>query len=262
MIDTVVTTVRDATMELESAGRIIAAELGTIFAKRSGGSIESLKAYYDAENIVVITKAGPLVYTHAGEYHFHLSMAELRIKNLKNGKPDHMAVAMDLFPGASVLDCTLGLATDAIVASYCVGISGKVKGLEISPLIAMVSKYGLQNYSSDLPCINEALRRISVTNADYGAQLALFPDNSFDVVYFDPMFRRPVHESSNMKPIRCLANNGPLTVEALHEAQRVARRRVVIKEKRGSGEFIRLGVDTVVGGKYSSINYGIIQAGG
>lgn len=262
MIDTVVTTVRDASMEIEAAGRVIAAELETIFVKRSGGSIESLKVRYDVENVVVITKAGPLVYTHAGEYYFHLSMAELRIKNLKIGKPDHMAVAMGLFPGASVLDCTLGLATDAIVASYCVGINGKVIGLEISPLIAIVSEYGLQNYSSDLQCINEALRRISVKNIDYYAQLAVFPDNSFDIVYFDPMFRRPVHESSNMKPIRCLANNAPLTVEALNEARRVARRRVVIKEKRGSDEFIRLGVDTVVGGKYSSINYGIIQAGG
>ncbi|MPM32311.1 hypothetical protein SDC9_78873 [bioreactor metagenome] len=126
----------------------------------------------------------------------------------------------------------------------------------------MITKYGLKNHINDLNCITDSLRRIAVENADYNSSLAQYDDNSFDVVYFDPMFRRPVHESSNMMPLRCLADHRPLTVEAINEAKRVARRRVVIKETKDSSEFSRLGVDTVVGGKYSSVSYGIIQLGG
>lgn len=262
MSHAVVTTVRNASCDDESIGHLFAAELGTVFVERNNYSIANLKNIYNAENIIVITKAGPVIYTTAGEYYFHLSMAELRIKNLKNGKHDHMMDAMALFPSASVLDCTLGLATDAIVASYCVGSTGKVLGLEVSPLLALLTKYGLKNHISDLPCITESLRRITVENADYNSCLAQYDTNSFDVVYFDPMFRRPVHESSNMKPLRYLADHRPLTVEAVNEAKRVAKRRVVIKETKDSSEFDRLGVDTVVGGKYSSVSYGLIHLGG
>ncbi|MGI6093610.1 MAG: class I SAM-dependent methyltransferase [Veillonellaceae bacterium] len=262
MAHAVVTTVRNATGTDESIGRMFASELGTVFVERNNYSIANLKNLYNVENIVVVTKSGPVIYTLAGEYYFHLSMAELRIKNLKNGKHDHMTDAMGLFPNASVLDCTLGLASDAIVASYCVGNNGKVVGLEASPLLALITKYGLQNHISDLPGVTEALRSITVENADYNSQLAKYDDNSFDVVYFDPMFRRPVHESSNMKPLRYLADHRPLTVEAVNEAKRVAKRRIVIKETKDSSEFSRLGVDTIVGGKYSSVSYGLIQLGG
>ncbi|MDD4602142.1 Ribosomal RNA small subunit methyltransferase J [bioreactor metagenome] len=262
MAQVVVTTGRNSTDKEESLGRIYASELKTIFVERNNYSIESLKTNYQAESIIVIAKNGPIIYTSAGEYYFHLNMAELRIRNLKNGKPDHMAEAMDLFPGAAILDCTLGLATDAIVTSYCVGKTGKVVGLEISPLIALISKVGLQNHCSDFKELNESLRRIRVENTDYNSGLAKYENRSFDTVYFDPMFRRPINESSNMKPLRVLADNRPITLDAVREAIRVARRRVVIKETQGSNEFNRLGVDTVVGGKYSSVSYGIIRTGG
>ncbi len=39
----------------------------------------------------------------------------------------------------TVLDCTLGMASDSIVASYVVGESGKVTGLEG---VSMASYYG------------------------------------------------------------------------------------------------------------------------
>jgi 16S rRNA G966 N2-methylase RsmD len=98
-----------------------------------------------------------------------------------------------------------------------------------------------------------------VTNRDYYSYLKTLGAKSFDVVYFDPMFRQPIDSSSNLKPIRYLADNRPLTLEALSYARIVARERVVIKETHGSGEFKRLGIDTIVGGKYSSISYGVID---
>lgn len=57
-------------------------------------------------------------------------MAELRIKNIIDGNPDHMTTVMGLTKGMSALDCTLGLGTDAIVASYIAGESGLIQALE------------------------------------------------------------------------------------------------------------------------------------
>jgi hypothetical protein len=84
-------------------------------------------------------------------------------------------------------------------------------------------------------------------------------DRSFDIVYFDPMFRAPILKSSNVNPIRTLANMQPLTAEAIQQACRLARKKVVVKDAAGSSEFARLGINTIVGGKYSSISYGIID---
>lgn len=260
MTDTIITTVRDASPEEEYLGHQLAEELETIYIHRNSQSIENLKKIYSAQNVAVITQKGPVIHTATGEYYFHLSMAELRIKNIENGKDDHMVTAMDLRPGMSVLDCTLGMATDAIVASYVVGSSGRVIGLEKTPLIAAITRLGLQNYSIDNCRIQDAMKRITVERADYNKYLADIPDSSIDVIFFDPMFRRPINESSSLKPLRVIADNQPLNRTAVQEALRVARRRVVIKETRGSSEFQRLGIEKLIGGKYSSLSYGVVEA--
>ncbi|MCP6429085.1 hypothetical protein NL523_27605, partial [Klebsiella pneumoniae] len=92
----------------------IAGKLAVPFVPRNHYSLAALKEKYELNALIVVTTTGPIVHTSAGEYFFHLSMAELRIKNLLNGNHDHMVTAMGLRPGMSVLDCTLGLATDAI----------------------------------------------------------------------------------------------------------------------------------------------------
>ncbi|SDD43558.1 class I SAM-dependent methyltransferase [Sporomusa acidovorans] len=261
-IDLIVTTAQHATSSIIKQAEATADKLSVPFIPRKGLSLAAIKQEYQISELLVITGNGPVIHTAAGEYFFHLSMAELRIKNLKSGNHDHMTTAMGLTAGMSVLDCTLGLATDAIVASFVIGEHGLITGLESSPLIAFITGYGLQNFvvASD-PALISALRRIKVHNADYSEHLKACANNSFDVVYFDPMFRAPIQKSSNVKPIRSLANKQPITVEAIRQACRVARKRVVVKETTGSGEFVRLGIKTVVGGKYSSIHYGVIDCG-
>ncbi len=162
-----VTTTRQPTATLEQTGRKIAGYLNGQFAARKKLSLLSLKTVYPAAIILVVNPNGLVVHTPGGEFFFHLSMAELRIKNLINGKDDHMVYAMDLQPGRTVLDCTLGLATDALVASFVVGDTGRVTGLEISPLIALVVKQGLRNFSGEPRLFREARRRIEVYNTDY-----------------------------------------------------------------------------------------------
>jgi hypothetical protein len=244
---------------IEELAQQIATRLQVPFIPRDRHAIIALRSHYQVENIVVITKNGPIVHTLGGEYFFHLNMAELRIKNLIGGKNDHMVTAMSLVAGMSVLDCTLGLATDAIVASFVVGQAGKVVGLETSPILAFIASYGLQHFTHDDEDITKALRRIQVIPKHCYEVLMSLPDNSFDIVFFDPMFRQPIYNSSNLKPLRYLADNSPITESALAEACRVAKKRVVIKETFHNNEFDRLGITTTYGGKYSSIKYGVIK---
>lgn len=261
-MDLIVTTVQKTTPSVVETAKNIANLLQVPFVERGRYSLPAIKKLHNVTTVIVAAANGPTVYTSTGEYFFHLSMAELRIKNLINGKHDHMAAAMGLLPGMSVLDCTLGLATDAIVASYVTGENGLVVGLESIPVLALITRIGLQNFMPDsVPesDITSALRRIKVENSDYSQYLETLADNSFDVVYFDPMFRNPNYKSSNLNPIRSLADKRALTTEAIKQASRVAKQRIVVKEAAGSTEFSRLGITTVVGGKYSSINYGIID---
>ncbi len=261
-MDLIVTTAGQPSACVVQTAKQMAAALNAPFVERNRQSLAAIREQYKVSNIIVAAVDGPIVHTSNGEYFFHLSMAELRIKNLLNGKHDHMVAAMGLAAGMSVLDCTLGLATDAIVASFVTGESGQVVGLESSPIIALITRLGLQNFALEPQPeydITSALRRIKVENADYFQYLLAVPDCSFDVVYFDPMFRQPIYKSSNLHPIRNLADNRSLTPEAVEQACRIARQKVVIKEAAGSGEFSRLGITTIVGGKYSSIQYGIID---
>lgn len=254
-----VTTSHNPTADIEKLAHQMAGALNLPYVARGKNSLAAIKQNYGASDLLVATHRGPVAHTAGGEFFFHLNMAELRIKNLINGKHDHMVTAMDLEPGMTVLDCTLGLATDAIVASFIVGNGGKVLGVESSSIIAFITQYGLQNFICEDEYITKALRNIRVENMDCYQCLVTLPSDSFDVVYFDPMFRRPISGSSNIKPLRNLADSRSLTREIIIEACRVAKRRVVVKEAHESQEFERLGITTVVGGKYSSVHYGIIK---
>ena len=226
---------------------------------REDFSFDALRKIHGAENILLVKKNSLSVVTTEGELFFHPNTAHLRIKNLRGGEGDRLIDALKISAGSKVLDCTLGLGSDAIVESFVAGAAGKVVALEINPLIAEVVNYGLKNFSDDSPHILEAMRRVEVINADCAEYLKTCADNSFDVIYFDPMFRRPIQKSSGLNPIRPLADNRPLTNEIIREAQRVAKFRVVMKEHSGSAEFARLGFEIADGGKYSSVTFGVID---
>lgn len=99
----------------------------------------------------------------------------------------------------TVLDCTLGMASDSIVASYIVGESGKVTGLEGNEYMAYIMENGLKTWSSSVSEIDEAMQRIDVKQTEHYAFLKQCEDNSYDVVYLDPMFEETVIESDGIK---------------------------------------------------------------
>ena len=260
-ISAIVTTVRRGQKYTE-ANRILAARtaavLGIPNVPRGNDSLEELRAAHGVDAVLVARRGLLTLVTAAGELFFHPGMAHLRIKNLLLGHGDQLVRALGLTEGMRVLDCTLGTGADAIVESFAVGQRGTVTAIESNPLIAAVIGDGLAHATGDNYEMHAAMRRIVVHHADALTFLRSAADKSYDVVYFDPMFRRPLHESAGMNALRVLADMRALTAETIAEARRVARCRIVMKERRESTEFTRLGFTEVTGGKYSRIAYGVM----
>ncbi len=258
----VVTTSRSAGAELRAEAATWAQRLSTRCVPRQERSLARLAGDEQVTGVLVVS-ARPPIYHEPGQgvvYFFHPSMAKTRIHNLKVGRGDPLITATDLSAGASVLDCTLGRGCDAIVASWVVGERGQVVGVERVPIVAALTAHGLATYEIRPPDIAAALRRVQVHQADYHDFLGQCPAGSFDVVCFDPIFDQPLAASPAMEPLRAIGDVQPVDVPALEQARRVARRAVVIKQRRGSDYWQGLPwAAEVVAGAKSRIEYGIIR---
>ena len=170
-------------------------------------------------------------------FFFHPNSAAFRLKRMLNGETDPLIEAAQLGIGESFLDCTLGLASDSIIASYVTGDSGKVVGLEGDPDIAFIAKCGLHTFHSNSIELTKAMKHIEVVHTDAVDFLKNQPDNSWDIVYIDPMFSAPIEESSNFTPLRQVGLKTSLTQEWMEQAKRVCKRRVVVKDRFDSPVF-------------------------
>lgn len=255
----IVTTSSKGEAEKEAQARQIADNLGVRYVARNKMAMSVLKETYGVDTVVLVTRDGIEADTERGRCFFHLNMAQLRTQNIERGMCDHMVEAMGLTEGMSVLDCTMGLASDAVVASYAVGSGGYVVGVEKSPVVHLIVSSGIASFVSDDMKLTDAVKRIETVRSDALDYLKNQADGSFDVVFFDPMFRVPVYTSANFKPMRSIVETDALSRKMIEEAVRVASVRVVMKETAQSTEFARLGFNKRCGGKYSRIQYGIIE---
>lgn len=237
------------------------AESGFPYIPRNRRSLEVLLQENQADGVVVWYNQGPVLYHGADKFFFHPSMAKNRLSAYrKHGTEDPLVNACQIKDGDSFLDCTMGLGADAIVASYFTPL-GVVVGVESSPAIALVVKWGIRLYNSRMSWLNEAIKRIEVVNSEHYKYLSGLADNSFDIVYFDPMFRHALLKSQAISPLRSLANPLPLDLRAIEQACRVARKRVIIKERAEGTELERLGCSTIISGKHRKIAFGVIGVG-
>ena len=238
--------------------KAMAAQLGVAYVDRPHNQVlEAFMAAQGLAAVIVLEKDGPRIHSEHGTFAYHPGMAEIRVQQLLRGAPDHLVRALDLHPGARVLDCTLGLASDAAVAACVAGSTGRVVGLEASLLLHFAVQHGLAHYECKTPLLTAALRRVEAVHAVAAEYLATCAPNSFDVVYFDPMFRHPVQGSKAMEALRPLSLEEPLARSTVELALKVAPR-VVIKE-RSEYLLAEYGCQEYVGGKYSRIKFGIIR---
>lgn len=214
--------------------------------RRSKGPLGPLAA--QARSLLVFERRGIALCDGHGKIRFTPGMARLRIKRLEALAREDRLVELGQFrPGECVLDCTLGLAADALVAAWAVGSAGRVVGLEKSLAIFALVSTGLAGFESPSSC------RIDVRHEDASAFLAKQPAKSFDLVLFDPMFDRPGRSSPAFDMLRRYAEHAPLELATLEEAQRVCRRGVLVKLARHSSAWQRLKLTPERGSPYSPV---------
>lgn len=234
-------------------------DCGFPFVPRNRKGLGILAEENHADGIIVWEKQGPILYVKNEKFFFHPSMAKNRIAFYrKMNRPDLMIQACQLEKGDSFLDCTLGLGADSIVAAYF-SPTGRITGLEHQTAVACIIRWGMKLYQSRMPWLEEAVKRIEVINQDHKVYLSTLADNTYDLVYFDPMFQKPLLNSQAISPLRKLADHAPLEADTIKQACRVAKKRVVMKDLSTGQELERLGFTKIEGSKHNRLAFGVIN---
>lgn len=237
----------------------IAKRYNSIFITRKKRSVKEIKERYNDDVLVVgndnITVT-PLRSDEAVKYHPNFSL--VRAKRILNGEKDAFVEAAELESGMSFLDCTMGLGADSVIASLAVGTSGRVTALEQSSILYLLTKEGLSSYDTNVEVVNEAMRSVEVINKNHVDYLKNIPDNSYDVVYFDPMFSEEISDSQSLRLISDVTYSATLQHIAIEEAKRVAMKKVVLKDHFRSSRFKEFGFAQQIR-KTSKVHYGVID---
>ncbi|MFD0771524.1 class I SAM-dependent methyltransferase [Bacillus sp. CGMCC 1.60114] len=255
----IVTTAGRTNKEMTTYAEKIAADLQCTFLVRNDHPIYELHEQYK-QDILVVGKNRLAIYPQGTEesFFFHPNSAMFRVKRLMRGEHDPFLQAAQIEEGMTVLDCTLGMASDSIVASYAVGEAGQVTGLEGNRYMAYLIEKGLQQWDAGVTEINEAMQRITVKHTEHLSFLQQCADHSYDVVYLDPMFEETVLESDGIRGLKHFALYNDITDETIKEAKRVARKRVVLKDHFRSTRFEKHNF-FVYKRKSSKFHFGVIE---
>jgi SAM-dependent methyltransferase len=229
----------------EAAARAAAERHRLPYAPRGKRSLEEARAAAGSDALLVLSPTASLLVLYGRTHRWSPGMGALRVRRLRAfragravepGARDPFLDACGLRPGECVLDATLGLGADALVAAEAVGPGGRVVGLEASPALAAWVAEGLLRLG------DPAASRIEIRTGDHRAVLPDLPDRSHDVVVFDPMFRSARPGPGGLDLLRRLADPSPLSRAALDQARRVARRCVVVKDGAPGWDLARLGL--------------------
>ena len=159
---------------------------------------------------------------------------------------DTLVRAANLRPGDRVIDATLGLGADALIAAQAT--RARVLAFEKSGVLAAFTQAALRRPGGGPELRKAALdagERIDIQVGDHLELLKRQPDRSAEVVLFDPMFRSQVLSQPVFQVVRAHTERAPLSLEAIAQARRVATRGVLIKDSPRGAELKRLGIETV-----------------
>lgn len=190
------------------------------------------------------------INANASELTFHPDTAALRIK-----APHDALVSLLGKSPKTILDTTMGLASDSLVMA---AVGNQVTALESQDVIFQVVSRGLDSYQTDNQQLEKAMRSIKAIKSDSLSFLKAQADNSFDIIYADPMFSETIKESENLEAIKPLANGSRLTEEWLNETKRVAKERIIIKAHFRDTVFEELGFERQVRPN-QKLHYGVLE---
>lgn len=259
MRETIVTTAGRPNEEMEQRAKAVASSLHYRFVERKKRSVAKMQEVYNANAIIVgKDRYEYFAYGHQEPFFFHPNSAAYRLKRLAKDGKDPLVDVCELKKGDSFLDCTLGIGSDSIVASFTVDQEGKVVGVEANKNVAFIVSEGMQIYdTTELP-LTTCMRQIEVIHADAVNYLRTLPENSFDVVYMDPMFEEIIEEANNFETLRNSGEHISLSHEWVEEAKRVASKRVVLKAHYQSPYFKQFGF-TQFKRQTSKFHYGVLE---
>ena len=191
----------------------------------------------EAQPLLVLAKRRADLYDGGRSYRATVGMAFLRLLRQRKGQPDPLVTAAGLQPGDHVLDCTLGLGGDALVAAAVT--QTRVLALEANPLLAAFTQASLRRLPGHG---RDPAQLIDVRNLDHREFLRTTRKN-FDVILFDPMFRRAGDAGPLFELLRRHAEHAPLDANTLQDARARARKGVLVKDAFPGHELRRLGLE-------------------
>lgn len=186
-------------------------------------------------------------------------MAQLRLQNAIKGDSDPLVRFAELVPGDRVVDLTLGLGGDALLAAHAT--QAKVIGVEAHPVLAACAMASLARAGHRNPKVAAVAARIEVVCADHATWLAQQPARSFEVALLDPMFRAPSAAAPAFDLVRRFALHEPLTPELLLSARRIVSRCVLVKDAAPGHELDRLGLQPISSRRMPKVVFGRAPAG-
>lgn len=247
----IVTTSLGMATSLVTQAQALAKTLHVPYQARQKRSLKQLLALAD-QVLVVYQDQLRLAQADGRTLVFHPDTAMLRIKSPRDPLIDLLGAAPK-----TVLDATMGLASDSLVMSYA---GHAVTALESQPLIHFMVSQGLQTFRTGQADIDAAMRRIVTVQTEALAYLTQQPDQSVDVIYFDPMFSEAIAESQNLSGLERLANPDRFSLEMLAQAKRVAREAIIIKAYFRDTVFEDFGFERQVRPN-QKFHFGIIRLG-
>ncbi|OAA30099.1 methyltransferase [Kosmotoga arenicorallina S304] len=258
-----VTTSHKPSAELALKAQQIAREYGVPYMPRRKLTELKKEGKLDLDFYYVLDRNEQLYILYGdSKFFFHPSMAKLRLKNYREGQRDHLIENMCLNGDEKVLDATFGLGSEALLMAHFLK-SGEVIGLEASVHVYRIVKHGLCHYPFQYQWMKDAASRITLMNRDLKHFLRDSADESYDIVYCDPMFEVPQYSSSSLNPLRPFAVYEPITSEDVREMIRVAKKKVVLKSRVTDSFFEELEkfieFSYVDGSKSSGVIYGVIE---
>ena len=209
------------------------------------------------ETVVVVESKGISALKDDKRLFFHPSLAVIRRSNIKSGERDYLIESLSLNGDESVLDCTLGLGSEAILIAHFL-TKGKVVGLEKSKIVQIVVEDGIKRVDNVPKWVAEAVKRIEILNADY-KEYVRSTKEKFDCVYVDPMFEHPSCNSPAMDNLRPFVDNSTVDVSDLEFMKKITRKRIVVKARWNDSIFERYEFNRVMGSPKSGISYGVIE---
>jgi hypothetical protein len=255
----IVTTAGRTNEEMIQTARMVALDLDCHYIDRQKKSIKAIQEIHQQDVLVIGKERFEWFIAGIEEpFFFHPNTASFRAKRLLGGESEPFLEATQLSKGMNFLDCTLGLASDSIIASLAAGEKGKIIGVEGNKFLAYLVKTGLKTWESSISELEEAMKRIEVIQGNHQRILPSFSDNSMDIVYFDPMFDTHIEESNGINAIRSFALYDDLLEDAIYHAKRIAKKRVVLKDHWESSRFEKFGFH-VIKRKTAKFHYGYLE---